>query len=62
VPTERKLQEIPCCKSFFDKADETAENEMLLKEGDRQFFEDILVNNISKKIGARIFNSEKRRK
>lgn len=35
------------------------ENEMLLKEGDRQLFEDILVNNISKKIRARIFHSEK---
>lgn len=35
------------------------ENEKLLQEGDRQLFEDILVNNISKKIRARIFHSEK---
>ncbi|MHC6180982.1 TIGR02680 family protein [Clostridium sp. JNZ X4-2] len=39
--------------------DSIKENEMLLKEGDRQLFEDILVNNISKKIRARIFHSEK---
>lgn len=36
-----------------------SENEKLLREGDRQLFEDILVNNISKKIRARIFHSEK---
>jgi len=35
------------------------ENEKLLRESDRQLFEDILVNNISKKIRAKIFHSEK---
>ncbi|KRQ87415.1 hypothetical protein ABG79_00753 [Caloramator mitchellensis] len=34
------------------------ENEKLLKESDRQLFEDILVNNISKKIRAKIYHSE----
>lgn len=34
------------------------ENEKLLRESDRQLFEDILVNNISKKIRAKIFHSE----
>lgn len=34
------------------------ENERLLKESDRQLFEDILVKNISKKIRARIYHSE----
>lgn len=35
------------------------ENEKLLRESDRQLFEDILVKNISKKIRAKIFHSEK---
>ncbi|OPJ60963.1 TIGR02680 family protein [Clostridium oryzae] len=35
------------------------EGEKLLKESDRQLFEDILVKNISKKIRAKIFHSEK---
>lgn len=35
-----------------------AENEKLLQESDRQLFEDILANTISKKIRARIYNSE----
>lgn len=35
------------------------ENERLLKESDRQLFEDILVKNISKKIRAKIYHSEK---
>lgn len=35
------------------------ESETLLKESDRQLFEDILVKNISKKIRAKIFHSEK---
>ncbi|MCL4515644.1 MAG: TIGR02680 family protein [Firmicutes bacterium] len=34
------------------------ENEKLLLESDRQLFEDILANTISKKIRARIYNSE----
>ncbi|TDT57246.1 TIGR02680 family protein [Fonticella tunisiensis] len=34
------------------------ENEGLLKESDRQLFEDILVKNISKKIRAKIYHSE----
>ncbi|MBC2580035.1 TIGR02680 family protein [Clostridium sp. DJ247] len=34
------------------------ENEKLLRESDRQLFEDILVKNISKKIRAKIFHSE----
>lgn len=34
------------------------ENEKLLKESDRELFEDILVKNISKKIRAKIFHSE----
>jgi uncharacterized protein (TIGR02680 family) len=34
------------------------ENERLLKESDRQLFEDILVKNISKKIRAKIYHSE----
>lgn len=34
------------------------ENEQLLKESDRQLFEDILANTISKKIRARIFRAE----
>lgn len=35
------------------------ENERLLRESDRQLFEDILVKNISKKIRAKIYHSEK---
>lgn len=35
------------------------ENEKLLRESDRELFEDILVKNISKKIRAKIFHSEK---
>jgi len=35
------------------------ENEKLLRDSDRQLFEDILVKNISKKIRAKIFHSEK---
>lgn len=35
------------------------ETEKLLKESDRELFEDILVKNISKKISGRIFHSEK---
>lgn len=34
------------------------ENEKLLKESDRQLFEDILVKNISKKIRAKIYHSQ----
>lgn len=34
------------------------ENERLLKESDRQLFEDILVKNISKKIRAKIYHSQ----
>ncbi|MEJ6949442.1 TIGR02680 family protein [Natronospora cellulosivora (SeqCode)] len=34
------------------------ENEQLLKESDRQLFEDILANTISKKIRARIYHAE----
>lgn len=34
------------------------ENEKLLRESDRQLFEDILAKNISKKIRGRIYNSE----
>ncbi|HOV40986.1 MAG TPA: SbcC/MukB-like Walker B domain-containing protein [Oscillospiraceae bacterium] len=34
------------------------ENEKLLRESDRQLFEDILVKNISKKIRAKIYHSE----
>jgi uncharacterized protein (TIGR02680 family) len=34
------------------------ENERLLRESDRQLFEDILVKNISKKIRAKIYHSE----
>ncbi len=36
-----------------------AENEGLLRESDRQLFEDILVNTISKKIRAKIYHSQK---
>ena len=39
--------------------DSIEENENLLRESDRQLFEDILVKNISKKIKSRIFHSEK---
>lgn len=39
--------------------DSIEENENVLKESDRQLFEDILVKNISKKIKSRIFHSEK---
>ncbi len=39
-------------------ADSIAENEKLLRESDRQLFEDILANTISKKIRARIYHSE----
>lgn len=35
------------------------ENEGLLREGDRQLFEDILINTISKKIRAKIYHSQK---
>jgi uncharacterized protein (TIGR02680 family) len=39
-------------------ADSIAENGKLLRERDRQLFEDILANTISKKIRARIYHSE----
>ena len=38
--------------------DSIAENEKLLRESDRQLFEDILANTISKKIRGRIYHSE----
>ena len=38
--------------------DSIAENEKLLRESDRQLFEDILANTISKKIRAKIYHSE----
>lgn len=41
---------------FIDEGIE--ENERLLKESDRQLFEDILVNTISKKIRAKIYHSQ----
>lgn len=43
--------------SFIEEGIE--ENEGLLRESDRQLFEDILVNNISKKIRAKIYHSQK---
>ena len=49
--------------SFYDLSDHLKdsldETDKLLKESDRELFEDILVKNISKKISARIFHSEK---
>lgn len=49
--------------NFYDLSDylkdSLEETEKLLKESDRELFEDILVKNISKKISARIFHSEK---
>ena len=42
---------------FIDEGVE--ENEGLLRESDRQLFEDILVNTISKKIRAKIYHSQK---
>ena len=39
--------------------DSFEETQKLLKESDRELFEDILVKNISKKISGRIFHSEK---
>ena len=48
---------------FYDLAfylsDSLEETGKLLKESDRELFEDILVKNISKKISGRIFHSEK---
>lgn len=38
--------------------DSIAENEKLLRESDRQLFEDVLANTISKKIRAKIYHSE----
>ena len=49
--------------NFYDLSDHLKdsldETDKLLKESDRELFEDILVKNISKKISARIFHSEK---
>ncbi len=49
--------------NFYDLSDylkdSLDETDKLLKESDRELFEDILVKNISKKISARIFHSEK---
>lgn len=49
--------------SFYDLSDHLTESldetDRLLKESDRELFEDILVKNISRKISARIFHSEK---
>ncbi|KNZ43140.1 TIGR02680 family protein [Acetobacterium bakii] len=49
--------------NFYDLSDylkdSLEETEKLLRESDRELFEDILVKNISKKISARIFHSEK---
>ncbi len=49
--------------NFYDLSDHLKdsldETDRLLKESDRELFEDILVKNISKKISARIFHSEK---
>lgn len=42
--------------SFIEEA--ISENEKLLKESDRQLFEDILANTVGKKIRARIYHSE----
>jgi len=45
--------------TLVDFIDESIiENEQLLKESDRQLFEDILANTISKKIRARIYHAE----
>ena len=46
----------PTLTSFL--FDAIAENEKLLRESDRQLFEDILANTVSKKIRAKIYHSE----